>query len=449
MKNVFLATHSLENIAGSEVHTLEYAECFIELGWRVYVGSFYISEPYKDKLTKLGVNIIDLLFVDKLYKFDLVWVNHAPVLDFVVSNKNIQAKKIVRNILSPFEPLDDLAGYESNIDLVIVNSEETRDAVLLKAGKLVNIKVINNQAPRGYFLIKEKRNKSLKKLLVVSNHVPDELRAAIRKLVKHGVSVHELGFGSKSRLIEYKDIADADAIVTIGKTVQYSLAARRPVFCYDRFGGPGWITPQNFETAQYFNFSGRCSKKMSSSKLFLEITNNFESALLNLKQLNKVALSRYLLSKTITEILLYLVKSSSSINQISKSISSRSHAYSNIISAHRHSINMLENSNQELNESRNYAQSLSSELIKTQDSIVSERSKMQDMLNNLWTYANNLELVLNKTKQINIIELEKFQAQLNKQMSDYEQLKSHYDDLISYHNKLQMRFKWFRFLIKV
>ncbi|WP_416914340.1 hypothetical protein [Seohaeicola sp.] len=47
-------------------------------------------------------------------------------------------------------------------------------------------------------------------------------------------------------------------VLTIGKSVQYAMAARRPVYVYDRFGGPGWITSENFKNAEKFNFSGRC-----------------------------------------------------------------------------------------------------------------------------------------------------------------------------------------------
>src|SRR5690606_31689494 len=31
----------------------------------------------------------------------------------------------------------------------------------------------------------------------------------------------------------------------------------KPVYCYDHFGGPGWLSASNFEVAEYFNFSGR------------------------------------------------------------------------------------------------------------------------------------------------------------------------------------------------
>jgi len=50
------------------------------------------------------------------------------------------------------------------------------------------------------------------------------------------------------------------------------MAARRPVYVYDRFGGPGWITSENFKNAEKFNFSGRCvGQEKSAEEIASEI----------------------------------------------------------------------------------------------------------------------------------------------------------------------------------
>ena len=47
-------------------------------------------------------------------------------------------------------------------------------------------------------------------------------------------------------------------MVPFGKPVQYAFACGVPVFCYDHFGGPGYLSAESFEAAESRNFSGRC-----------------------------------------------------------------------------------------------------------------------------------------------------------------------------------------------
>ena len=55
------------------------------------------------------------------------------------------------------------------------------------------------------------------------------------------------------------DLHGVDAVVTIGHTVQKALSRGVPAFCYDHYGGPGYILPGNAEQAADDTFSGRGS----------------------------------------------------------------------------------------------------------------------------------------------------------------------------------------------
>ncbi|MEN6291049.1 MAG: hypothetical protein ABFD07_03390, partial [Methanobacterium sp.] len=75
-----------------------------------------------------------------------------------------------------------------------------------------------------------------------------------------------------------------DLVITIGKTVIYCFALRIPIYCYDRFGGSGFITPENFDNNKIDNFSGRSiDKKLDGPSIYQEIIQNYA---VSLKYLN-------------------------------------------------------------------------------------------------------------------------------------------------------------------
>jgi hypothetical protein len=81
------------------------------------------------------------------------------------------------------------------------------------------------------------------------------------------VSTRHIGLGHDYRLVQPADIASADAVISIGKSVAYVIAQRKPVYMYDHFGGDGWLTPENFVHSQTHNFSGRpsCNKRTAGA----------------------------------------------------------------------------------------------------------------------------------------------------------------------------------------
>ena len=52
-------------------------------------------------------------------------------------------------------------------------------------------------------------------------------------------------------------LAPYDAVVTIGKTVQYALSMGIPAYVYDHFGGVGWLDEDSLEPELHWAFSGQ------------------------------------------------------------------------------------------------------------------------------------------------------------------------------------------------
>jgi hypothetical protein len=214
-----------------------------------------------------------------------VWMQHNMVahldVDKLITSSRLPI--IVSAHLSPFEMLE-LAGVGFAVFIgaqLVSNSEETRDRLVCMGVDYRDVLNFKNAAPRrfGVRLNSQCRTNSLTELLVVSNHIPDEVLGAINLLKKRGVSVKVFGLRKIERRISEHDIQNADAVLTIGKTVQYALLSEVPVFCYDHFGGPGWLTRENFDKASHYNFSGRCcGTRYSSREIVDDLILGYEDA---------------------------------------------------------------------------------------------------------------------------------------------------------------------------
>ena len=57
-------------------------------------------------------------------------------------------------------------------------------------------------------------------------------------------------------------------------------ASTTPLYCYDRFGGPGYLEPEEFEEAKRTNYSGRSNpKKLSAEELVEDLIRGYPDAL--------------------------------------------------------------------------------------------------------------------------------------------------------------------------
>lgn len=262
-------------LGGSEIVALEIAEALYERGFEVLIRTNCLSDVLI-RSARVPIRFSDSDELIDLCDFDFVWMHHNMVAHLDIDNllRSNRLPTIVSAHLSPFEMLELVGvGFAVLVGARLVsNSEETKARLVamgIDSGEVLNFK---NAAPKRFDLNlhSKRQTKVLAKLLVVSNHIPDEVCEAMTLLKKRGVLVKVFGLGRMERRITEFDIQDADAVLTIGKTVQYALLSGVPVFCYDHFGGPGWLTKENFDKACFYNFSGRCCGTRYSSKAIFE-----------------------------------------------------------------------------------------------------------------------------------------------------------------------------------
>lgn len=307
MVRVLLSTGQMRYWGGSEVIVFELAEEFLRRGCSVtlYLDDFH--PDFVDPLIRLGVQLETDPGAIILESFDLFYCQHSMINHFLGHLLETPRSKLPLLIfahLSPYEPLE-LPGpaiepcYAS---LVLCNSIETMKKVAEVGIEERLLRLFPNPAPNN-FVAPAKPETSLKRILAVSNHFPGEALEALESLKSQGVEVTLRGAGLTSARVSPQDVQVHDAIFTIGKTVQYALASQRPVYVYDRFGGPGWLNSDNFERAAEFNFSGRCClTKKSSVEISHELSEGFASAWRSVRTLSP-NLSNYLLSEHVEDFL--------------------------------------------------------------------------------------------------------------------------------------------------
>ena len=121
--------------------------------------------------------------------------------------------------------------------------------------------IIRNWVAPGKFsdpITKTSTSDRKKRLIVVSNHFPDEYKDPIRALsAELNLELVHFGLPETPKALDRSDFEDAFAVVSIGRTVLLAASLGIPTLMLDHFGSDGWLTPENIFTVRERNFSGR------------------------------------------------------------------------------------------------------------------------------------------------------------------------------------------------
>lgn len=319
MKTILLLTHHLENFAGSEINIYELANTFVKLGYSVEIGTFSYGNPIKTIFQENNLNVKNLLDETlDLNCYDLIWAQHSPVLNYVLFELNLNYKHLVYSSLSPYEPLEVPPVYlNAYISIFIANSKETKNKMIAEGAPEDKITILKNSVTENFFQYKKKEPlNEIESIAVISNHVPKELYDLQEIFVKHNKEFVFYGIGNREEFITPEVLSKYDAIITIGKTVQFSLAIGIPVYVYDRFGGDGWVTIENINFLEEYNFSGRYEGfKYTGKELFHNVMNGYPKAVEDVEMLRAIANERYSLEKNLENVLLLLSKERTKIDK--------------------------------------------------------------------------------------------------------------------------------------
>ncbi|MEE8659437.1 hypothetical protein CGLAMM_09675 [Acetobacteraceae bacterium EV16G] len=272
-----LCTGRLDTFSGSELVIIEFGQELRRRKFDVHVYAHHIAAPLDASLRTAGLipksgDDIDLTAYDLIYTQQnaLSLLLDAQAMEQLCE---VGLPYILFAHLSPYIEIEaPLSRLESEIAThIIANSVETRKALAAFGAAYRKAIVVPNPTQDAY--ISHTPINAIRKILIVSNHCPDEVLAARELLISAGYTVDHLGEGGNVTMMRPEILHDCDAVMTIGKTVQMAILAHRPVYCYDHFGGPGWLTDENYQMAAALNFSGRDQPvKKTAMEIFEEVT---------------------------------------------------------------------------------------------------------------------------------------------------------------------------------
>lgn len=332
-KLILLTQGEMRHLGGSEVVTLELAEFFTSRGAQVIIATNACAGIVSDIVGALA-NVavyemhdpaLDDALADRLP--DLCWIHHSLIPDRVLrAAHNIP---LVFNHLSGHLPVEFALSPEIECavaDVILFNSPETRDNHLLPGTydevPRSLLRLFENPAPDAFYDV-EKTTRERPLVLVVSNHAPEEVLEAVA-LLAGDFDVNIVGnkeeVGAIPQRVTPDLLATADAVITIGKTVQYALVAGVPVYCYDHFGGPGWLSEDSFDLAAYRNFSGRGFTRKTAPEIVGEFQDGLAKAKTTAQALRFRAAQQYLLSGRMDEVVSLAMKPARQANPLSDAI---------------------------------------------------------------------------------------------------------------------------------
>ena len=303
-KNILFTLWYAHGYHGGVMYVAEIGEYLSSKGWNVSCAALELTDEIKSFWKSKGINAYQIheLPVNEIH-YDIVWYLHYPLLPFLIL-RGLKYSKIIYNSLSAFLDLETPVGFASEFNLNIAVSKECKDSLVKKTRlREDEIIILNNLVPTEFFNIDRKKSNKISKIAVVSNHVPQEVLDCVPILGSKNIKVDIYGEKHNYVPVTPELLSNYDVIITIGKTVQYSLALEIPCYNYDHFGGSGYITLENIDKEEEFNFSGRSFKTKKSAQVIVdEILSQYSNVMTQVTPLKQLAMERYLLPLKINEI---------------------------------------------------------------------------------------------------------------------------------------------------
>ncbi|MDN3566931.1 hypothetical protein QWZ14_21340 [Paeniroseomonas aquatica] len=280
-----LANAEFAVVAGSELVLLELAEELLGRGWACDLLAWSMADPMQAMARQAGLGLLHDPAAARPLGYDLVWIQNRmeAVMDYA------PAPEEAPRTLFAFAHLDrDWSFAQPGVvaegllgGAFLVTSERAVERVAAGGLPHGRIRMFRNAAPAAFEQPAPPPAAAPARILLVSNHAPPELLEACALLRAAGVAVSHRGLGGDVRdsRVTPADLAWADAVVSIGKTVPYALRSRRAAYVYDHFGGPGWLLDANFAAVAERNFSGLCcGRRLEAAAIQAEIMTGYPAA---------------------------------------------------------------------------------------------------------------------------------------------------------------------------
>ena len=273
---ILVANNHFRDFAGSELHAIEIAKYLICKGHETILTSFVIDNPFKAEAVRLGIPLVPLQTLDRGASWDVIWSHHVPAFQFIHGELQLKARRHLHGLLSSVltlerPPLPKNFRLGSRNLTFLPNSELTLTAAHRFLPAAARNAILRNFAPDAWNRAHRGAHAPVPAAIAcVTNHPTPEILALEELARGAGIRFDIFGAGQSEPLrIAPETLVPYDLVISIGKTVNYCLAAGIPVFVYDHFGGPGWLDDDRLGPAEATIFSGKCTPKTRSAPALL------------------------------------------------------------------------------------------------------------------------------------------------------------------------------------
>jgi O-antigen biosynthesis protein len=301
-----ILNHFIQSFTGSEINAVQLSLALKAMGHEADIATFTYGPPLRNVVETNNIKVIELLTDDRsLLKYDVIWAHHAPVLTHLLFKWNISHCRILFSSLSTFAPLESPPVYVNDIHCYLSHNLINTACLTRNGVPAERIHYFPNYAPERFFSYHKKNEfHNPLRIAVVSNHPVPELRNFAEIVRQKGHNVDFIGYMDHPIFVDDVMLIQYDLVITIGKTVRYCFALKIPVYCYDHFGGPGYIDDENYELAKNHNFSGRgFNRQLTRERLCRDIMSRFAAARNNLELLYDKAKQHFCLETNLTKLL--------------------------------------------------------------------------------------------------------------------------------------------------
>ncbi len=268
-----------QEIGGSNALLLDVANALkAEYGFDVHFHVFQLSDIVRSRIESAGHRATDLLKFDPFQlrgDYDLIWGAHWPVLGMFLLAGKIRFRNLVLHSMSPFVDFERIVFLADEADLILYNSRENMDLGRhAEASTPHKEHLFPNSLPLSFFDAESRRVLPRHDFSYVSNHYTPEIIEALDILEREGYRVRKTGRHFGQQPVDPDYIDDTRVVISIGHTVLKTVARRRHAFIYDRFGGPGYLTAENFDASAERNFSGRYAGCRTAGEIVEDLLRN-------------------------------------------------------------------------------------------------------------------------------------------------------------------------------
>ncbi len=224
--------HFFGEFTGSEINALQLSVALREAGHEADIGAFELRGPLLERAKNHGIQLHNFLEDEgPTLDYEVIWAHHAPVLTHVVFRRTLAPCRVVFSSLSPLTAMESPPTYFEALDRVLAHSPYNVDYLRGLGLPEERIHYFPNFAPKAFFARqRSQRESGIKRIVVVSNHPPEEVKLMAIAARGDGVQVDFIGRDNPV-FVDETVLPDYDLVISIGKTVRRPAAGVSRSWC--------------------------------------------------------------------------------------------------------------------------------------------------------------------------------------------------------------------------